>query len=95
MSKKKSVLEGVKNFLTYRDQTGQGPVDHKALIASLRNTNYFRSLNGKEEEAVSVVDNRDIQDGKPNNRVLIACDHASNDLKYTKLEDYEEDLIRS
>lgn len=52
----------------------------------------FRSLNGKEEEAVSVVDNRDISGGKPNNRVLITCEHASNDIKYTKLSDEEEHL---
>lgn len=29
-------------------------------MAEMRNTHMFRSLNGKEEEAVSVVDNRDI-----------------------------------
>jgi predicted N-formylglutamate amidohydrolase len=61
----------------------------------MRNTHLFRSLNGKEEEAVSVVDNRDISEGKPNNRVLIVCEHASNDVKYTKLSDEEEHLLRS
>lgn len=69
--------------------------EHKVLVAEMRNSNLFRSLNGKEEEAVSVVDNRDLADGKPNNRVLITCDHASNDVKYTKLADYEEELARS
>jgi predicted N-formylglutamate amidohydrolase len=44
-------------------------------------------LTGKEQEAVSVVDNRDIQEGKPNNQVLITCEHASGDIKYTKLSD--------
>jgi len=44
---------------------------------------------------VSVVDNRDISEGKPNNRVLIVCEHASNDVKYTKLSDEEEHLLRS
>jgi predicted N-formylglutamate amidohydrolase len=44
---------------------------------------------------VSVVDNRDITQGKPNNRVLITCEHASNDIKYTKLSNDEEHLHRS
>ena len=61
----------------------------------MRNTHLFRSLNGKEEEAVQVVDSRDISQGSPNNKVLIACDHAVNDIKYTKLLDYEEDLFRT
>ena len=64
----------------------------KDLIANMRNNHLFRSLNGKEEEAVSIVDNRDITEGKPNNRVLIACEHGSNDVKYTKLSDEEEHL---
>lgn len=61
----------------------------------MRNTNLFRSLNGKEEEAVSIVDNRNIRQGQPNNRVLITCEHASNDVKFMKPIDYEEDLLRS
>jgi hypothetical protein len=64
----------------------------KDLIANMRNNHLFRSLNGKEEEAVSIVDNRDITECKPNNRVLIACEHGSNDVKYTKLSDEEEHL---
>lgn len=61
----------------------------------MRNINPFRGLNGKEEEAASVVDNRDITNGNPNNKVLITCDHASNDAKFLKPLDYEEDLMRS
>jgi len=57
------------------------------VARSLRDTHLFRSLNGKEQEAVSVVDNRDITQGAPNNRVLITCEHASGDVKYTKLSD--------
>lgn len=44
----------------------------------------FRAQSGKEEEAVSVFDNRNVFDGegsRPNNDVLIVCDHASTDLK--------------
>jgi hypothetical protein len=34
--------------------------EEKQLMRELRNNSLFRSLNGKEEEAVSVVDNRDL-----------------------------------
>ena len=61
----------------------------------MRLTDIFRSLNGKEEEAVSIVDNRDISHGRPNNKVMITCEHATNDIKYTKLSDEEEHLHRS
>ena len=54
----------------------------------------FRSLTGKEEEAVTVLDNRDVVwgqdlDGKlnANNDVLIIGDHATNDLKFLKPTD--------
>jgi hypothetical protein len=57
------------------------------VARSLRDTHLFRMLTGKEQEAVSVVDNRDIKEGKPNNQVLITCEHASGDIKYTKLSD--------
>ena len=55
-------------------------------------TNLFRSLTGKEEEAVTVLDNREIPE--PNNDILIVCDHGSNDLKFMKPKDEEEHLIR-
>lgn len=46
-------------------------------------SNLFRSCSGKEEEAVSVMDYRDIfsPESRANNDVLIICDHASPDLK--------------
>lgn len=65
------------------------------LARQLRNTNLFRSLNGKEQEAVNLVDNRDVSLGTPNNKVLITCEHASNDIKYVKLDDHEDELSRS
>jgi hypothetical protein len=55
----------------------------------------FRSLNGKEEEAVTLMDNRDISKSNPNNKIILLCDHATNDFKLTKLLDYEENLERS
>ena len=65
------------------------------MAADLRNTHLFRSLSGKEQEAVSVIDNRDLSERKPYNKVLITCEHASNDIKYTKLSDKEEHLART
>ena len=49
-------------------------------------TNLFRSLTGKEDEAVIIMDNRDIftKDTDTNNDVLIVCDHTVNDLKFLK-----------
>ena len=54
--------------------------------------NLFRVLTGKEEEAVSVIDNRNIWDcvQPPNNDVLVLCDHASSDLKGFKLSKEED-----
>jgi hypothetical protein len=56
----------------------------------------FRSLTGKEEEAVTVLDNRDVfwgqdLDGKlnANNDILIIGDHATNDLKFLNPTDKE------
>jgi predicted N-formylglutamate amidohydrolase len=59
------------------------------------NTHLFRSLTGKEEEAVNVVDNRDISNRTPNNKIIMTCDHASNDIKLIKLENHEEHLMRT
>ena len=58
-------------------------------------TNLFRALTGKEEEAVTVLDNRNVfeDDFEPNNGVLIVCDHATNDLKFMKPQREEEGLI--
>jgi predicted N-formylglutamate amidohydrolase len=40
-----------------------------------------------EEEAVCIIDNRDLS--KANNKLLLICEHASNDLKGTYLEHNE------
>lgn len=90
----KNFLGGLKKFLSEKSTATQ-VLENQNVIRDIRNKNLFRSLNGKEEEAVSVVDNRDITEGQPNNRVLITCDHASNDIKYTKLSSEEEHLHRS
>ena len=60
-------------------------------------SNLFRNLTGKEEEAVTIMDNRNIFDRNvtPNNDVLIVCDHASEDLKFLKTLEKEDGLIRS
>jgi len=77
-------------------------------MAQLGKDHFFRSLNGSEEEAVSLIDNRDINDyyhsksdsdekrGPANNSLLVVCDHASNDVKMTKVDELRESpLIRS
>ena len=45
--------------------------------------NPFRQLTGKEQEAVSVMDNRDLfqSNSLPNNSVFITCPHSTNDHK--------------
>ena len=50
-------------------------------------------MSGKEEEAVSVFDNRDIWGEHPNNDVLVICDHASSQLKGFKFEKTETDKL--
>jgi hypothetical protein len=55
----------------------------------LARNSYFRELSGKEEDAVSVFDNRKIGDPILNNRVLITCDHAVNELKGLYIKDSE------
>ena len=60
------------------------------------NTNLFRMLNGKEEEAVTILDNRNVFSGEnPNNNTLILCEHATNDLKSVKPGPGEDAFIRS
>ena len=59
-------------------------------------TNLVRILSGKEEEAVTIMDNRQVFDGKsePNSDVLILCDHATDDLKMIKPLKEEENLVK-
>lgn len=51
-------------------------------------------LTEEETEAVSIIDNRKISEN-PNNKILVTCDHASNDIKGFKPEPNEDYLIRS
>ena len=63
---------------------------HGQTASSL--VNLFRNLTGKEEEALTIMDNRDVfgaSSDEPNNDMLVICDHASNDLKFIKPADYE------
>jgi hypothetical protein len=62
--------------------------------AQLAQNHYFRSLTGEELEVLSVLDCRSF-DGLPNNKLLVTCEHASNDVKGFKLTQEEETLIRS
>lgn len=53
----------------------------------------FRILSGKELEAVTLMDNRDIT--KPNNKIFITAPHASKDVKYSKLEFYDRVAVNT
>ena len=68
-------------------------------MRQIRNSNYFRSLNGKEEEAVFINDNRILTEDEnrppPNNKLLIICEHASNDVKYSKITEEEKAFLNS
>ena len=63
MSKKStSIFSKLKNILT--QEVKVSPYQREQDVAkSLREFHLFRILNGKEQEAVSVVDNRDISHG--------------------------------
>ena len=43
-------------------------------------------MSGHEEEAVSLIDNRDFSSSAPNNKLLLVCEHAVNDLKGTQTD---------
>ncbi|CDW90371.1 UNKNOWN [Stylonychia lemnae] len=66
-----------------------------SLMRDLRQSNYFRALTGKEQEAISIQDNRDLSNSNPNNNVIIVSEHSSNDVKYSKILDEEEPFLRS
>jgi len=61
--------------------------------AKLGQNHYFRMLSGEELEVLSVLDCRNFE-GVPNNKLLVICEHASNDVKGFKLTQEEETLIR-
>jgi predicted N-formylglutamate amidohydrolase len=61
--------------------------------ARLAKNHYFRTLTGEELEVLSVLDCRSFE-GEPNNKLLVTCEHASNDTKGFKLTKEEEALVR-
>lgn len=50
----------------------------------LGKTHFFRALTGEEHEVLSVLDCRNFE-SEPNNKLLVLCEHASNDIKGFKL----------
>ena len=68
---------------------------NKEAVNKFRNQNLFRSLSGKEEEAVCVNDYRELNTPSINNKLLIFSEHTSNDIKYIKVDDEEASLLRS
>jgi len=53
----------------------------------------FRSLSGKEQEAVDVIDARNLD--SPNNTLMVVCDYGSDDLKGFKPSDEELENVKS
>jgi len=72
------------NFLkNLRNKISPKDFRDKALKSSgIKNPslNYlFRELTYKEKNAVEIYDYRNVSEGKPNNNVLLCCEHASNE----------------
>lgn len=63
-------------------------IEQRILSHKLSANHMFRQLTGHEQEAVSIIDNRDLSN--PNNKLLLICERASNDIKMTKIEHYEQ-----
>jgi hypothetical protein len=61
-------------------------------LFNLSKTTLFRSLPYKDKQAVEVFDFRDITDQKPNNSVLITCEHATNKLHKYMLKNKEQSI---
>jgi hypothetical protein len=64
-------------------------IRRRELSAQLGRTHYFPSLSDFESEACAVIDNRDFRENTPNNKLLILCEHASNDVKGFKIENQD------
>lgn len=53
-------------------------------------SSHFRILSSKESFHTNVFDFRDIEDGNPNNKILITCEHATNNF-----HQYQNQLSKS
>ena len=69
------------------------PETYGEFMHQLALTSPFRRLSGKENEAVSLIDCRDMS--KPNNDVFITAPHSSNNMKESKMEPYDMMAVSS
>jgi predicted N-formylglutamate amidohydrolase len=67
--------------------------DHE--LVNLSSTSLFRTLNYKEKQAVNVFDFRNIREAKPNNNVIITCEHASNKMHKYQYTKEQEDILET
>ena len=72
-----------KNYSYVREQ--------RRLAHILSESQYFRAMAAAEEEAVTLIDNRNLNE--PENRVLLLCEYASNDIKGSPIDRAEEHLL--
>ena len=83
------------SHLYHKTNSKSGLKFNKEAVDKFRNQNLFRSLSGKEEEAVCVNDYRELNTPSINNKLLIFSEHTSNEIKYIKVDDEEASLLRS
>lgn len=57
--------------------------------------NLFRELSYREKQPVNLYDFRDITEAKPNNKVIITCEHASNKTHAYKIPKLEKEYFNT
>ncbi|CAI2367236.1 unnamed protein product [Moneuplotes crassus] len=81
-----------------KPKSGPGEIEaYKSAYNQLSLANPFRQLTGKENEAVIIMDNRELfkSDNPPNNSVFLTCPHASKDIKYMPLNNLDDMILYS
>ena len=80
-----------------KDISISDPESFAEFYHQLSLNNPFRQLTGKELEAVTVMDNRELfkSESLPNNKIFLTSPHTSNDVKYMPLNKYDKQIISS
>lgn len=60
------------------------------LLSQNNKNSLFRELSNKEKLSTEVYDFRNIINGKPNNNVIVTCEHATNNLFYVQTNSQKE-----
>lgn len=59
------------------------------------NKELFRALSYKERFAAEIFDFRDILNQKPNNNIMITCEHATNNVHQFKLNQNDSKFLET